>query len=690
MFGKKKGSERRRYIRISTVLPVEFYVFDEKGNKITPWLQGFTHDIGKGGIGLIVNDLWWGYWDRFNFRGAELFLRINFPLKGEILSLRAKVSWIGEAKQRDFNQYKVGLEFVGIDQAKAATLFKYAIVKKTTPYATTAIVAGLVAFSFLLFWRISSLIRENKRLVANFVAVLDKGSYLESMLKEEMHNSSFIKEKKRELEEDIAELKKEQAEWEAKYEELSKQQGKGADYALEVARLKEKVTLLGFQLESLKQQNQFLQKRQEESESMALKIQEEVKGLKKEHLQYTGKVIAKMYSWIKNRQDLKRGLVLSYEGDRNLDKVCFTYDQALASIVFSISGDKSRAQKIFDFYLEKINLGREIYNAYFTNGEVFEYTIHSGPNAWIGIAALNYIKETKNKKYLPIAQKVSKTLFAMMDAEGGIQGGPEDQWYSTEHNLDAIAFFNLYYEVTGDKKYSEAADKITQWVSRYAYTQYGPPVKRGKGDATVATDTYAWSIAALGPEELYELRMDPEAILKFAVEHCEVTVKFRRKEGQYQITGFDFSKTRNAPRGGVVSGEWTSQMILAFEILSDYFKDRDLDKSEEYLEDSLFYFNELQKMIITSSSHIGKQGPSLPYASIAFVDIGYGWRTPKGNRTGSLASTAYFLLSYYGYNPLKAQYLGTSLKSLYEEELDKLAMLTNRYFSRSQHQHDTF
>ena len=89
-------------------------------------------------------------------------------------------------------------------------------------------------------------------------------------------------------------------------------------------------------------------------------------------------------------------------------------------------------------------------------------------------------------------------------------------------------------------------------------------------------------------------------------------------------------------------------------------------------------------MIITSPSRAGKQDPSLPYASSAFIDTGHGWRTPKGSRTGSLASTAYFLLAYYGYNPLKAEYLSVSLKSLYDKELDKLAMLVDRYFSRSQ------
>jgi uncharacterized protein YyaL (SSP411 family) len=88
----------------------------------------------------------------------------------------------------------------------------------------------------------------------------------------------------------------------------------------------------------------------------------------------------------------------------------FTYDQALAAITFVIFGDKERAEKIFDFYLGKINKKENIFNAYYTNGECAEYIAHSGPNAWMGIAVLDYYKETRDAKYLPIAEKVSDSF----------------------------------------------------------------------------------------------------------------------------------------------------------------------------------------------------------------------------------------------------------------------------------------
>jgi hypothetical protein len=83
------------------------------------------------------------------------------------------------------------------------------------------------------------------------------------------------------------------------------------------------------------------------------------------------------------------GLVLSFEGDQNLKKTGFTYDQALAAITFVIFKDNQRAEKILDFYLGKVNKGEPIYNAYYTSGDCAEYVIHSGPNAWLGLAVLD-------------------------------------------------------------------------------------------------------------------------------------------------------------------------------------------------------------------------------------------------------------------------------------------------------------
>ena len=557
-------------------MPVEFCILDENDKKITPWLQGFTHDIGKGGICLIVNDLWQGFLEKLNRDGTKILLRINIFFHKKIIVTTAVIVWTRQEKLQNFRRYYLGLEILNKNRKEINGLFYYALFNKFTPKLITASIAILIIFSTAIFLRAAILTAENRNLIKKYVAILEK-------------SSSF--------------------------------KDKGESFTGEIA------------------------------------------ALDQERKQISKQIIDGVYLWIKNRQDLTSGLVLSYEGDRNLKKMSFTYDQALAAITFVIFKDNQRAEKILDFYLTRVNRGEKIYNAYYTGGECAEYVVHSGPNAWIGLAVLDYYKETKNPKYLPVAEKVADFLLGMMDSEGGIKGGPTVEWYATEHNLDAYAFFDSFYKITGEQKYLTARDKVKKWIEKYAYTSYGPPVLRGKGDATIATDTYAWSVTAFGPEELFSMQMNPDRILEFAIENCEVCVRFKRKEGEVLVKGFDFAKFKNMARGGVISCEWTAQMILSFEIMADFYKNKDADKYKHYLNQAIFYFTEMQKMLITSPSKIGREDPCFPYASSASVDTGHGWRTPEGDKTGSLSSTAYFLIAYKGYNPLRGEYLKLSLKS---------------------------
>ncbi|MFO8052341.1 MAG: hypothetical protein R6U54_00040, partial [Candidatus Omnitrophota bacterium] len=543
------------------------------------------------------------------------------------------------------------------------SIFRFAIFKKVVPAAVILILAVFVLFSSFLFWKTNRLAKENRHLVSDHIEILQKNSFLSQSLEENKQAQEFLEKRKQQLDQKITNLEENIFNLKTEYQKLQETQVKNQQQSLELTALEAKLNQYNKQLDSLKRENEFLKEKIEEKEKVATRIQKETRELKDIKHQVAEKVVAGMYDWIKYRQDLVQGLILSYEGDSSLDEVCFTYDQALATFVFLNHGEIERAEKILGFYLKQINQGKKIYNAYFTDGGVFEYVLHSGPQAWIGLAALNYSKEAKSKKYIKIAREVAEFLIKMQDQEGGIVGGPKDSWYSTEHNLDAYAFFRLFYKQTGKNKYKEAAAQIKRWISRYSYTKHKTPINRGKGDSTIATDTYTWSVTALGPDTLYSMGMDPEEILEFAEKNCKVTVNFEYNNREIKVEGFDFAKAKHSARGGVVSGEWTAQMVLAYEVMADYFKQKDSKKYQEYLRKAYFYSNQLQKMTITSPSRAGRGEPCLPYASSPYVDTGHGWRTPRGRRTGSLASTAYFLIAYKGYNPLKGEFLDVSLKT---------------------------
>jgi len=109
-----QANERRKYIRITTVFPVEFTLLDESGQKITTWLQGFTNNIGKGGLCLEVNDLWWGFWDRLHV-GANLLVHIRLPFGKKLITACAHIVWCSRKQQEHFSRCLCGLEFFDIE-----------------------------------------------------------------------------------------------------------------------------------------------------------------------------------------------------------------------------------------------------------------------------------------------------------------------------------------------------------------------------------------------------------------------------------------------------------------------------------------------------------------------------------------------------------------------------------------------
>ncbi len=591
----------------------------------------------------MVNDLWWGFADRLK-EGVYLSLTIEVPFRSAPIVCQGRILWKEEERKNEFCRYRLGVKFDSGDEKKAQKLFRYAVAKKVFIPAFTTVMLGLIGLSIGIWWQQKKVVLYNQYILKNYHNTVKEASLLKERLTQEEIGYKA-------MEREVAELNARIRKMEAHLKEVSV-------FKEEAAQLKEKVTLL-------KQENAFLQKKLAQRKQAQARLGKVFSRKVQEAGVLEEEVIEGMCRWIRSRQDLKSGLVLSYEGDRNLRWVSFTYDQALAAIVFLIFGDTERAAKILDFYLHQVQQGKPIYNAYYTDGTVNEYRQYSGVVAWIGIAALEYMMFTGSKDYFPLVNAVSRFLVQMMDEEGGIKGGVGVGWYSTEHNLDAAAFFNLFYKLTGNQEYKRISDRIVSWLSRYAYTRTPVPINRGKGDSTIATDTYAWSVTALGPQELIELQMSPDKILDFAVEECGVKTVMKSNQGVVEVEGFDFAKYRNMPRGGVVSCEWTAQMVLAFEIMAEYYRETDEVKYRDYMNRASFYLGELKKMIINSPSPVGKADPTLPYASAANVDTGHGWRTPYGNNTGSLAATAYFLIAYKGFNPLQGKFLQVSLKDLY-------------------------
>jgi len=669
LFPKNKSHEsieHRKYIRLNAAFPVEFQFIDsETSGSISDIKQGFTRDVSKGGICLEVNNLEEGLDQVIKEGRAKVDIRLHIPLSMPETKAIAKIAWHEKIKSGYPNKYLIGLSFLQIDPKDSSRIYFHATRVILTPVITA------VLFLFLVSG------------IAYFYSAGFKSKADNIKLVEEMNQLST---KKSELEKNLLALDKEHGAVESKIalneDKIKKYKAQIKDLEKVTTDTKTKDKLIAYleddkektkkimkhvlyqravfnqKTQDLSRENVYLKNRISRLSNQKVSTEDNLKSLLSSFNTIEEKNISGMYQWIKNHQNRRTGLVMSYGGDKDLEELAFTYDQSLSSQCFTLVGDQENAKGVLDFYRSKAEKSEGAFaNAYNPRtGKIAEYHIHSGPNIWLGIAIAQYTQKFKDDEYLPIAEDIAKWLIALQgeDKNFGIRGGPEFKWFSTEHNLDAYALFGMLYKIIEDDRYLEAQNRALDWLKKNSFNRLEYRLNRGKGDATIATDTFAWAIAAIGPQLLKESDMDPDQIMDFTETNFLVTADYTRQDGEkVKVTGFDFGKYEHMSKGGIVSTEWTSQMIVSFRVMADYYKKNgDFNKVKYYDKKADFYLSEIEKMIISSPSKAGQGQACLPYATQDDADTGHGWKIAQGTKTASIASTAYTVFTKYNYNPL--------------------------------------
>ncbi|MFH1577797.1 MAG: hypothetical protein ABIC18_01830 [Candidatus Omnitrophota bacterium] len=653
MIKRSKDTERRIYIRLDSVFPVNFRLTtQDKQAFLSDWIQGFTNNISRGGICLTVNNLKPEFIEMIEKREINLLLNIQIPLSAKSTSAWARPTWI-EPVSGQPGQYLIGLSYSSVPVSANRRIVSYAWMKYFVPRISAGlliILAMSIGVSGYFNWKLTS---DNRNLVEHLVQVAE-----DSEIAKEIINR--IGTEKQELNSRLGQIQSQIkiAEGEKNQLVLDFNQIQETIEAQEKAS-QDNVKKLALLIDRLNKEKGLLQEKLTNLQSKEIKAAADLSVLDQTKTQLQQATFDNMYQWVLRHQNPRTGLISSFEGDADIANWAFTYDQALAACAYSYAGDFRNAKKILDFFnshAKKTDGG--FLNAYYADdGQAAEYSVHCGPNIWLGIAIMQYTQESHDTRYLDLAKKIAKWVIRIQneDKEGGIRGGLDVGWYATEHNLDAYAFFNMLYKKTGEERYKEALQRVVDWLLLHIYDRPDVPIKRGKGDSTIATDTYTWSIAALGPDKLEKIGMSADDIIEFAEEYCYVEVDYRRPDGKVvKVKGFDFAAQRNLARGGVVSCEWTAQMILSLKIMERFYKEKQMpDLAKIYHNKADDYLWQLSQMIISSPSPSGQGRGCLPYASSDSADTGHGWKTPKGISTGSVAATTYTLFAYYGWNPLE-------------------------------------
>lgn len=642
MTKKTYAQERRQYIRLHYVFPVEIYL-KEPGS--TPRLiQSFTRDVSLGGLCLSVNDPDERFVKMVEGGLAAFDIAINLPFSVKPIEARVRAAWHELKNLTRHKQLLIGVAYEKIEPRESSRVVSRARRMKWVPRITAVSAVILACLLGLSLYESHSLRERNRELIERFYKARETSDvYKRSYGKIEAQYDALAAEL-RKNEEAISRLKSEIR--------LIAQ-----DPAISGAA--EKTSQLEEELKNSLAGKALVEERLAATRDRRGKAQRLFTEAKGKRSELEEAMVKNMFQWLKTHQNKFTGLVISFEGDPAVKDRAFTYDQSLASQVFLLSKDFNRASSILEFYRTKARRKdggfMNAYNA--VSSDPAEDTVHAGPTLWIGIAAAQYTHMTGDNRFLGLAREVADWAVSLKDPEGGIKGGRGIAWYSTEHNLDAYALFNMLYGLTKDERYRSQRDGTLKWIKENTYSKKDAAMKRGKGDATIATDTLAWAIAAIGPAALSREGMDPEGIVKFAEDECAVTAEFTRPDGEtVMVRGFDFAKAKNAPRGGIVSSEWTAQMAMAFKIMATFYSgSNEPRKSEEYSRKAEEYLGELDKMVISSPSPSGQGAGCLPYATQANADTGHGWRTPSGAQTGSVSGTAYTIFAKKGYNPLSLE-----------------------------------
>lgn len=656
----KNPAEQRKFIRLTSVFPVE-YLMPDSDDTEDFWQQGFTCNVSKGGLCLAVNHLDSRLIAAPSAGQVVLKVKISMPLFKPPVQAQAQVVWIEKIREGMPARYHIGLQFLDVAPKDLARLVHFA---RWDRFALKA--ARLAAILFFLAFSLSALYNfqlhaRNKRLVDRLVSTQREETQVEGTLQSIDQEKAALLRKIDFSSREMAELNRQMEAAQKEIDEQSEQEGivkeRAETYSQKIEELNKQIANLKKEREPLENQYALLVSQEDAMNDRLALLEQEKTGLRES-------VVEQMIQWLRSHQSPTTGLVLSFEGNVGIiNHWAFTYDQALAINTFLLSGDIDAARKIINFFSRTMPADfKGFHNGYyFDSGDIAEYTVHCGPNLWLGMAIMQYTAQTGDRQYLPMAENIAKWLTKIQDQDpaGGLRGGPDVTWFATEHNLDAYAFFTMLDQLTDKPEYDLSRKKVLSWLRTYAMTPHGadyksPPVNRGRGDATIATDTFAWSLAALGPHTLVEIGMDPEKIMDFAEEHCAVTVPFVRPSGiSVEVSGFDFAKYTHMPRGGLISPEWTSQMIISYQMLSQYLDEKkETNRAKYYRQKARAYLNELNKLIISSPSPTGQGKGCLPYATLENADTGHGWRTPFGNQTGSVAGTAYMIMAVKEFNPL--------------------------------------
>ncbi|MDD5680221.1 MAG: hypothetical protein PHI59_03155 [Candidatus Omnitrophica bacterium] len=159
---KREADNRRKYLRLNTIFPVEFQVVGkERREPLSEMREGFTQNIGKGGMGIFVKTLKERDKETFNFvpHETKVKLIINVPLDSEPIESFATVEWAEKEPGPILDTYFFGVSYDLINEIeyeKIVNYTKWLCLKPRLIFLAIVTLAVALLFSFGLLFEINN------------------------------------------------------------------------------------------------------------------------------------------------------------------------------------------------------------------------------------------------------------------------------------------------------------------------------------------------------------------------------------------------------------------------------------------------------------------------------------------------------------------------------------------------------
>ncbi len=326
------------------------------------------------------------------------------------------------------------------------------------------------------------------------------------------------------------------------------------------------------------------------------------------------------FAWLQHSQ-LPNGLI---ESSENTNFVSL-YDNALAALSFMAVNDITSAEKILDFFDQRLD------SEFSKNeGGFFQYRdrngenggrIWLGDNAWLLIAINNYHDISGNQRYLAMANALESWIRSLQDTDGGLWGGyKEDGTQIHKITEGIITAFNAV------KGYDSFHQKILEFIKNERWETNTNVIV-----AWPENPKYTYALDLHGLSYLIFEDFPTTSLLEADRFITTQTATFNGK----QTTGYCFDEDRD-----VVWLEGTAQMALAFQEANMQERHQPI---MEVLENSF----------ITSTTYSNTQG--LPYTTNPGTSYGNSLVWEEADTRIAISPNTWYLFSKLAFNPLRLE-----------------------------------